>query len=93
MVVNLLVMHQEMRKIDRCEQMTFFMKNHASKIADEKTDLCVAQCFFALTKERFLDFSLMFSLFANILRQRNRRLSPVKQQEAIECRHVQQDGI
>jgi hypothetical protein len=87
-------MHQEMRKIDSREQMTVFMKNHDSKVEDEKTDPCVAQCFFALIKERFCNFFFNVSpLCEHFEAEEQEIVPPVKQQEAIECGHVQQDGI
>jgi hypothetical protein len=38
-------------------------------------------------------FSLLWRLFGDVLRQIKRRLSPLKNQDTIECGHVEPDGI
>jgi hypothetical protein len=97
MFVNLLVLYQQKRKFDRHDQITIFTKNHEFKVQDNKKkdmDLCVAQCFCFLKKERFLDFFFPVAPFGENFEAEQQENVPSKNQDTlVEYGHIEQDGI
>jgi hypothetical protein len=61
MVSKLVRPHQEMKKLDRRDQMVIFTRNHDFKVHDNNTDLCVARRFILFTEERFFNIFLTIS--------------------------------
>jgi hypothetical protein len=61
MVLHLLGLHQEMKKLDRRDQRTIFTRNHEFKVHDKITDLCIARRFLLFMNERFRNILLMLS--------------------------------